>query len=641
MNPVSMEIHNREFDDSASHDPSYPSGHYTAARVLLVDDQPEILWPLINFMEKEGYMVRVVERGAEALRAIPDYGPHIVFLDVKMPGMNGLEALKCIRESYPDIIVFILTGHESIKDAVQAIKTGAYDYFTKPYHLEEIKFSIMRAVEDKRLKEEVVMLRKRLQERFNFSSIVTADLQMFHLFDKLRKVAPSDLSVLITGENGTGKELVAQAIHYNSQRKDGPFTPMDCATIPETLFESQVFGYERGAFTGADRKKKGLFEMAQGGTLFLDEVGNLRSDFQSKLLRVIQERRIIPLGGKDYIDLDLRLISATNTDLEAARDKGHFREDLFFRINQFHIHLPPLRERLNDVKLLAQHFAHEAAQERGVPVQEISTDVMDVLMNHTWPGNVRQLKNVIHGASVMAEERILPEHLPPQLLNRHLTGKGVRLSLFIPSRSTLKKMEQEVLFQANKYYIERVLIESNYQTRQASAWLDISQKTLGKKMEEYAIEPKTDTVDPVCGGVGESLNPGMTLKDLYKRVGNKLERALIIQALQEAGGNKSKTARVLSIDYKTLLAKMREFSINEDEVAHAQLPDWLADVSAGEQCRQFKEIVARIREKMEHRLIMLTLQNSHWDKAKASRALGIDYKTLYNKLRKYGVMERT
>ncbi|MGA1795539.1 MAG: sigma 54-interacting transcriptional regulator [bacterium] len=637
MNPVSMGMHNRESDAPASRDPSYPSHHYDAARVLLVDDQPEILWPLINFMEKEGHIVRVAERGMEALRTIPDYGPHIVFLDVKMPGMNGLEALKRIRESYPEIIVFILTGHESIKDAVQAIKTGAYDYFTKPYHLEEIKFSIMRALEDKRLKEEVVMLRKRLQERFNFSSIVTADPQMFHLFDKLRKVAPSDLSVLITGENGTGKELVAQAIHYNSLRKDGPFTPMDCATIPETLFESQVFGFERGAFTGADHKQKGLFEMAQGGTLFLDELGNLRSDFQSKLLRVMQERRIIPLGGKDYIDLNLRLISATNTDLEAARDKGHFREDLFFRINQFHIHLPPLRERLNDVKLLAQHFSQEAAQERGVPVQEISSEAMDILAHYTWPGNVRQLKNVINGASVMAEEKILPEHLPPQLLNRHLTGKGVRLSLFIPSRSTLKRMEQEVLSQANRYYIERVLIESDYQIRQASDWLDISQRTLGKKMEEYAITPKTDTDDPVCAGVEAFLNPGTTLKDLNKRIGSELERALIVQALREYRGNKSKTARALGVDYKTLLAKMREFSINEDDVDHARLPDWLEEVSTHDQCGKFKEIVARFREKMEQRLIMLTLRHTRWDKAKASRALGIDYKTLYNKLRKYGL----
>ncbi|MGA1844637.1 MAG: sigma 54-interacting transcriptional regulator [bacterium] len=637
MNPVSMGIHNREFEDTSSRDPAYPSDHYDAARVLLVDDQPEILWPLINFMEKEGYVARVVERAAEALRTIPEYDPHIVFLDVKMPGMNGLEALKRIRESYPEIIVFILTGHESIKDAVQAIKTGAYDYFTKPYHLEEIKFSIMRAMEDKRLKEEVVMLRKRLQERFNFSSIITADPQMFYIFDRLRKIAPSELSVLITGENGTGKELVAQAIHYNSLRKDGPFTPMDCATIPEALFESEVFGHVRGAFTGADHDKKGLFEMAQRGTLFLDELGNLRSDFQSKLLRVIQERRFTPIGGKDSIKLDLRLISATNIDLEAARDEGSFREDLFFRINQFHIHLPPLRDRLNDVKLLAQHFVNEAAQGQGVPVQEISSEVMDILMNYNWPGNIRQLKNVVHGASVMAEEKILPEHLPPQLLNRHLTGKGVRLSLFIPSRCTLKKMEQEVLSQANRYYIERVLIESDHKIRQASDWLDISQKALGKKMEEYAITPKTEAVDPVCAGVEGSLNPGTTLKDLQKRVGSELERALIVQALRDAGGNKTKTARALAVDYKTLLAKMREFSINEDDVDHARLPDWLEEVSTGEQSGKFKEIVARKREKMEQRLIMLTLRHTHWDKAKASRALGIDYKTLYNKMHKYGL----
>jgi DNA-binding NtrC family response regulator len=616
----------------------------TPIRVLLVDDQPEVLWPLINFLEKEGYKVKIAERAEEALKMVPKYSPQIVFLDVKMPGMSGLEALERIRKHYENIITFIMTGNESIKDAVQAIKTGAYDYFSKPYHIEEIKFSILKALKEKRLKEELFILRKQLKERFDFDSIITADPKMFDIFDRLRKVAPKNLSILITGENGTGKELLARAIHYNSIRKEGPFTPIDCAAIPESLFESEMFGYDKGAFTGADQKKKGLFEMAHRGTLFLDELGNLRPESQCKLLRVLQEHKILPLGGKKYIDLDLRLISATNKDLEAAKDSGAFREDLYFRINQFHIHLPPLRDKPNDIKLLACHFLREetALMAKGKEPQEreISPEVVDILINYSWPGNVRQLKNVIQGACALAEETILPKHLPPELLSNHNTGEEIRISLNIPNGFTLKKVENYVLTQAGKFYIEHVLMESNYQKSLASTKLDISSKTLSKKIEEYNIKTQTGFDDFVQGWIGEFIRPRMTLKELNQKIGFDIERLLIIKTLYETSGNKARTARRLEIDYKTLLSKINELKIMEEDIKEVPLPDCVIEITANDPSCSYKQIVSQIREKIERMLILMSLHRTSWDKAKAARDLKIDYKTLYNKISKYSLIEK-
>jgi two-component system response regulator AtoC len=613
-------------------------------RVLLVDDQPEVLWPLINFLEREGYKVKIAERAEEALKMVPKYSPQIVFLDVKMPGMNGLEALEKIRTHYEHIITFIMTGNESIKDAVQAIKTGAYDYFSKPYHIEEIKFSILKALEEKRLKEEISMLRKKLRERYDFDSIITADPKMFNIFDRLLKVAPKNLSILITGENGTGKELLARAIHHKSNRKDGPFIPIDCAAIPDTLFESEMFGYDKGAFTGADKKKKGLFEMAHQGTLFLDELGNLRPESQSKLLRVIQEHKILPLGGKKYIDLDLRLISATNKDLEAAKDKGSFREDLYFRINQFHVHLPALRDKPNDIILLARHFLYEetASMAKGKKLQEreISPEVGDILRNYSWPGNVRQLKNVIQGACALAEKTILPEHLPLELWSGNNTGEEIRVSFNIPNGFTLKEMENHVMSQAEKFYIEHVLMECNYQKNLASTRLDINQKTLSKKMEEYCIKAQIGSDDYVQGWIGEFIKPGMTLKELNQKIGLEVERPLIINSLYKTSGNKAKTARELEIDYKTLLYKMDDLKIMKEDIKEFPLPDCVTEIIANDPSCSYKQIVTQIREKTEKMLILMSLDSTGWDKAKAARALNIDYKTLYNKISKYGLIEK-
>ncbi len=428
------------------------------------------------------------------------------------------------------------------------------------------------------------------------------------------------------------------------QQKRGPFTPIDCAAIPDSLFESEMFGYDKGAFTGADQKKKGLFEMAHRGTLFLDELGNLRLESQCKLLRVIQEHKILPLGGKKYIDLDLRLISATNKDLEAAKNEGAFREDLFFRINQFHIHLPPLRDKPNDIILLARHFLNEetASMTKGKELQkrDISPEVVDILTNYSWPGNIRQLKNVIQGACALAEETILPKHLPPELLSNNKNKEEIRISLNIPIGCSLEKMEKHVLAWAEKIYIERVLLECNYQKKLACTKLDINQRTLAKKIEEYKIKTQIGFDDSMQGWIGEFIMPGMTLKDLNRKISLDVERLLIIKALYETSGNKAKTAKNLEIDYKTLLTKINELQIIQEDIQEISLPECVIDITEMDTSFSYKKIVSEIREKTERTLILMSLRRASWDKAKTARALDIDYKTLYNKMHKYSLTEK-
>lgn len=587
---------------------------YFKARVLLVDDEPEVLWGLINFLEGEGYIVKVAESANEALMILPDFQPHIIFLDVKMPGMSGLDALARIRGDYPDIIAFILTAHESIRDAVQAIKSGACDYFIKPYHTEEIKFSILRALEEKSLKEEVVRLRRKVEERFDFGSIITADPKMFDIFDRLKRIAASELSILITGENGTGKELVAQAIHYNSSRKHGPFVPLDCATIPETLFESSVFGHEKGAFTGSVCKKKGFFEMAHKGTLFLDEIGNLKLENQSKFLRAIQERKVFPVGGKDYLNVDIRLISATNVDLDTVKDAGRFREDLYFRIKQFHVHLPPLRERPNDILLLARHFLKEEGASGHI--KDLSADVQEMFMKYAWPGNVRELKNIVNSAAVLAEDIILPEHLSPNFISKSIPCK-------------------HVVFPAK---VRREDVESYHEMKDDSK---------GKQSGD-ATDVNVKTVRPDCtwdlSTTGDSggtidLDPDMTFHDLHTNITSDVERKLIIKALQDSDGNKARAARAFGVDYKTFHSKIKELQIRTEEIEHFEVPESIMDISLSETACQLKDILKRVRERMEESLIRVSLKQNNWDKAKTARSLGIDYKTLFNKLHKYNLMD--
>ncbi len=634
----------------------HPGYDTSGRKVLLVDDEPEVLWGLIKFLEEEGYSVKIAENAREALEILPEFLPEIVFLDVKMPGMNGLDALEKIRALYPDIIPFILTAHESIKDAVQAIKSGAYDYFIKPYHTEEVKFSILRALEEKRLKEEVLILRKKVKERFDFSAIVTADPMMFDMFDKLRRVAPSDLSVLITGENGTGKELVAQAIHYNSSRKERPFIPLDCAAIPDSLFESAVFGYEKGAFTGSDGKKKGFFEMAHEGTLFLDEVGNLKPENQSKLLRAIQERKIFPLGGKGYINVDIRLISATNVDLDSAKEDGIFREDLYFRIKQFHVHLPPLRKRPNDILLLARHFLAEEAKEREMPdkVKELSSGVMDILMGYSWPGNVRELKNIIMSASVLAEDIILPEHLPFPLVSNMVSVYVKNPPKNIPHISssdsfTRRDPAQTEMLNTEEGYrvagykkiraIEKMNGSADQKINSAAQVYD-NLDDLGERIYKHNMRGVDIDINPAPEWPELTIEPGMTFKDLHHNIDNCLERRLIIKALHEAEGNKAKAARIFGIDYKTLHSKIKGLQICKTDINPDMIPESIMDISLSGPACQFKDIIKKVREKMEESLILYSLRENKWDKAKAARSLGIDYKTLFNKLHKYNLMEK-
>jgi len=351
----------------------------------------------------------------------------LVLLDVLLPGIDGLQTLRRIKALRPSMAVIMMTGHETVKTAVEAMKLGAYDYLPKPLTPDRLGQSIQQALQVQACLRQAERDRQALEastpppaSRHSTSvapeEMVGEHLSMVAIFDLVRRISPQEITVLIRGESGTGKELIARAIHVLSLRKDKPFVPVDCASLPESLFESELFGYERGAFTGADAPKEGRFEQAEGGTLFLDEIGNLSLAAQAKLLRVLQEREITRLGGRRAIPIDVRILAATNQDLENLMERQLFREDLFHRLNVFSIALPPLRHRGEDVKLLSRFFLDRFNQELGKRVRGISDEAMQLLSGYSWPGNVRELENTLKSALLLAEEEIFPEHLPEKLL---------------------------------------------------------------------------------------------------------------------------------------------------------------------------------------------------------------------------------
>ncbi len=356
--------------------------------ILLVDDDPEILWVFSKILSEEGYRIITAEEGKKALAEIEEEKPDLVILDLVMPGMDGIQTLKKAKEIDENLLVIILTAYGSIESAVKAIKLGAYDYLTRPIDNERMKIVIKNALKTQSLTRKVTNLQEQLGEKFKFSNIIGNSSQMQKVYELVKRAAPYDITVLLQGETGAGKELIARAIHWNSSRADKPFVAIDCAALPETLVESEIFGYEKGAFTGADRRKLGKVELAEGGTLFLDEVGNLTPATQVKLLRTLEERKIEHLGGKKPSGVNVRIIAATNVDLREAIKKGLFREDLYHRLNVFSIFLPPLRERKGDVLLLAKHFLQEFNQELNRDIKGFSPEAIKVLLKYQWPGSV-------------------------------------------------------------------------------------------------------------------------------------------------------------------------------------------------------------------------------------------------------------
>ncbi len=441
------------------------------ARVLVVDDEPMVCLALTNWLEEENYFAQAVEDGPQAIKAVRGENWDIVLLDLRMPGMDGLEVLKKVKEIAPQTVVIMMTAYASIPGAVQAMKEGAYDYIVKPLDVDQLTLMLKRIVEHQQLITENILLRKRLTEQYEFEDIIGRSEAMQEVFSMIKAVTDTNATVLITGETGTGKELVARAIHSNSSQRYGPFVATSCGALPETLLESELFGYDKGAFTGADRTKKGRFELANGGTLFLDEVGDISMKTQIKLLRVLQEKSFSRLGGTGQIKVDVRLISATNRDLVAAIEEGSFRSDLYYRLNVVSIQLPPLRERKDDVPLLAVHFINKYNVEFNKKFDRVDRKAMDFMMDYHWPGNVRELENVIERALVI-------DH-GPEVQVKHLPFCNVESPL---------TEEPQSLQEVERIHIEKMLQKNDWNIAKTARLLNIDRSTLHKKIKKFGLE---------------------------------------------------------------------------------------------------------------------------------------------------------
>jgi two-component system response regulator PilR (NtrC family) len=382
-------------------------------RILIVDDEMSMREMLRIVLRRDGYDVLVAENGRQALDLLQRERVDLLLSDIRMPDVTGVDVLRAAKDSNRDIVAFMMTAFASTDTAVEAMRLGAVDYFTKPFSMDELRLKVRHHLESHRLKQENALLKRELHTRHGFSSIIGRSEAMLALFKMIETIAKTTSTVLITGESGTGKDMVARAVHYSSLRHEHPFVALNCGAVPETLLESELFGHMRGAFTGADANKKGLIEVAERGSIFLDEIGEMNATMQVKLLRVLQDRRFRRLGGTDEVQADIRVIAATNQDLQKLVAEGRFREDLFYRINVIAIHLPPLRERPEDVTLLAEHFLARYSARMEKPIRTISPDAMQLLAAYHWPGNVRELENVIERAVALEHTPVvLAESLP-------------------------------------------------------------------------------------------------------------------------------------------------------------------------------------------------------------------------------------
>ncbi|HKJ98273.1 MAG TPA: sigma-54 dependent transcriptional regulator [Desulfotignum sp.] len=452
--------------------------------ILIVDDEKHYRLVLSEVLQEEGYASFTAASGMEALDLLHSQVIDLVLTDVKMPGMTGIDLLEKIKEITPELPVIIMTAFGSVEKAVEAMHKGAYTFILKPFENETLIAHIAKSISMYRIVQENARLRDALQTRYHFGNIIGKSKPMQKLYEIIRKVAPTNASVLIEGESGTGKELVARSIHYNSPRKDNPLVAVNCAAFAESLLESELFGHEKGAFTGAVAMKKGRFEMADKGTLFLDEIGELPMPLQVKLLRVLQEKSIERVGGTTPIPVDFRLIAATNKILEDEIAKKNFREDLYYRLNVVKAVIPPLRERPEDIPLLMNHFIHKFTRESGTvnPVNGISRDAAQILCDHPWHGNVRELENVIERCVILASnELITPADLPPQIR----TTSGSTLDLEgIPEGVGLA----ETLAAVEKRMIQRAMhISGNVQTKAAQI-LGIGKSGLNQKLKKYNLD---------------------------------------------------------------------------------------------------------------------------------------------------------
>ncbi len=462
-----------------------------SASILIVDDEEAIRTSLRSILEDEGYEVAVAATGAEALKIYGTDPPDLMILDIWMPEMDGLETLRRVKEFVPATQVMMISGHGSIETAVKAIKLGAYDYIEKPLSLENVTLRVKHALEQYRLAQENRSLRTKVQQKFE---LVGHSPTMQRLRELIQTAGPTNSRVLIGGENGTGKELVARAIHMHSTRLDHPFVAVNCAAIPETLIESELFGHEKGSFTGATSMKRGQFEQADGGTLFLDEIGDMSLSTQAKVLRALQEQQFTRVGGTKLMKVDVRVLAASNKDLEKEIGNGHFREDLFYRLNVVPIVVPPLRERREDIPALVQHFMKTHAEEQGLRMKEVSPEAMVVLQQYDWPGNIRELRNLIERLMIMVPGYVIDGSQAALSLQGRTTGT---VAVAVPASNPLLAKSYDSLRDARnafeKEYISRKLREHHWNISRTAEDLKIERSHLHRKIKLLDVEMRPES----------------------------------------------------------------------------------------------------------------------------------------------------
>lgn len=463
-------------------------------RILVVDDEESIREFLQIMLKKEGYEISLAEDGQKAIEILQKKTFDMVISDLQMPHVTGMELLKHVKENYPDLVFMMITAFGTTENAVEAMKMGAYDYLTKPFKLDEVRLVVQNALRAQNLEVENKVLKKELIREYSFQNIVGNSEKMHRIFDLIKRVSTTPTNVLITGESGTGKEVVAKAIHYNGPLKDRPFLTINCGAIPESLMESEMFGHKKGSFTGAVADKMGLFEAADGGTLFLDEVGELPISIQVKLLRSIQERIIRRVGGVEDIKVDVRIIAATNRNLEEMVKEGTFRQDLFYRLNVIQIHTPALRDRREDIPLLAAFFLKKYTEKLQKPVSAISQEAMDALKKYEYPGNVRELENIIERTVALeGGATILPESLPPFVS----TASGRKLASSSEIEVGPEGLDiDKVLGQIEKEIIIKAIHQSGGVKKKAAKLLHLSFRSMRYRADKYGLSaPGDDELD--------------------------------------------------------------------------------------------------------------------------------------------------
>lgn len=458
--------------------------------ILVVDDEPGMREFLEIMLTKEGYGVSIASNGEEAIEKIGKESFDLAIVDIQMPGINGIEVLRNTRDKNFNTTIIMITAFASHESAIEAMKLGAYDYITKPFKIDEIKLVIKKSLDKKVLEKENTRLKKELVTKYGFENIIGTSNSIQQIFALINRVSELKVNVLVSGESGTGKELVARAVHYSGSRKDGPFIPVNCGAIPETLIESEFFGHAKGAFTGATRDKKGLFEEANGGTIFLDEIGDLPVHLQVKLLRVLEEKKVRPLGKTEPVNIDVRIISATNKNLEQEIMESKFREDLFYRLNVIKVAIPPLRERKDDIPMLAHHFLNKFAKEMDKKITGISNEALEELEKYHYPGNIRELENIIaRCVALESNEVIKKESLP----NLNTEGDYIDLTDTLNAKDSI----DSVLGDVEKQIIENALKSSRGNKSEAAKMLGITLRSLRYRLAKHRIYDEQLNSEPI------------------------------------------------------------------------------------------------------------------------------------------------